>query len=62
MNFDLVKEILKAQAVRRELSEYEIYFMESGSMSAETLKDEISAFSSGVRGGVSFRCLRLRTQ
>lgn len=57
MNFDLVKEILKAQAERRGLSEYEIYFMESSELSTETLKDEISSFSSGVGGGVSFRCV-----
>ena len=57
MNFDQVKNTLRAEADRAGLSEYEIYFMESGSMSAETLKDEISSFSSGVRGGVSFRCI-----
>jgi len=57
MEFDKVKEVLVAEAKRAGLSEYEIYFMESGSMSAETLKNEISSFSSGVRGGVSFRCI-----
>ncbi|MBO5938557.1 MAG: TldD/PmbA family protein [Clostridia bacterium] len=57
MNFDQVKNILVSEADRRGLSEYEVYFMETGSMGAETLKDEISSFSSGVRGGVSFRCI-----
>lgn len=57
MEFQKIKEVLVAEADRAGLSEYEIYFMESGSMSAETLKDEISSFSSGVRGGVSFRCI-----
>ncbi len=57
MEFCKIKEVLVAEANRAGLSEYEIYFMESGSMSAETLKDEISSFSSGVRGGVSFRCI-----
>lgn len=57
MEFDKVKEVLVAEANRAGLSEYEVYFMESGSMGAETLKDEISSFSSGVRGGVSFRCI-----
>lgn len=57
MEFDKVKEVLITEANCAGLSEYEIYFMESGSMSAETLKDEISSFSSGVRGGVSFRCI-----
>lgn len=57
MELNKVKEVLVAEANRAGLSEYEIYFMEAGSMSAETLKDEISSFSSGVRGGVSFRCI-----
>lgn len=57
MNFDQVKNTLISEADRRGLSEYEVYFMESGSAGAETLKDEISSFSSGVRGGVSFRCI-----
>ncbi len=57
MNFDQVKNALIAEANRTGLSEYEIYFMEAGSTGAETLKDEISSFSSGVRGGVSFRCI-----
>lgn len=57
MNFNQAKEVLVAEANRAGLSEYEIYFMEAGSMSAETLKDEISSFSSGTRGGVSFRCI-----
>ena len=57
MNFDQVKSALIAEADRRGLSEYDVYFMEAGSTGAETLKDEISSFSSGVRGGVSFRCM-----
>lgn len=57
MKFDAVKECLIAEANRAGLSEYEIYFMESSGISAETLKDEISSFSSGVGGGVSFRCV-----
>ena len=57
MRFDDVKGFLVAEAERLGLKEYEIYFMESSDMSAETLKDEISSFSSGVRGGVSFRCI-----
>ena len=57
MNFDAVKECLIAEANRAGLSEYEVYFMESSGISTETLKDEISSFSSGVGGGVSFRCV-----
>lgn len=57
MNFDAVKDCLIAEANRVGLAEYEVYFMESSGISAETLKDEISSFSSGVGGGVSFRCV-----
>ena len=57
MRFDDVKDSLVAEARLLGLEEYEIYYMESSDMSAETLKDEISSFSSGVRGGVCFRCI-----
>ncbi len=57
MNFDAVKKYLIAEANQAGLSEYEVYFMESSGTSAETLKNEISSFSSGVGGGVSFRCV-----
>ena len=57
MRFDDVKGFLVAEAEALEIKEYEIYYMESSDMNAETLKDEISSFSSGVRGGVSFRCI-----
>ena len=57
MNFDAVKDALIAEAKSAGLTEYEIYFMQSSEMSAETLKNEISSFASGVRGGVSFRCV-----
>ena len=57
MKFDEVKDFLIAEAERLGLAEYEVYYMESADMNAETLKDEISSFSSGVRGGVCFRCI-----
>lgn len=57
MKFDDVKECLILEADRVGLTEYEVYYMESADLSAETLGDEISTFSSGVRGGVSFRCI-----
>ena len=57
MRFDDVKECLILEAEKMGLEEYEVYYMESSDMSAETLKDEISSFSSGVRGGVCFRCI-----
>ncbi|MBQ7336987.1 MAG: TldD/PmbA family protein [Clostridia bacterium] len=57
MKFEQIKEILVAAAAREGIKIYEIYAMNDRSMSTETLKDEISAFSYGVSGGVSFRCI-----
>ncbi len=57
MNFDAVKDCLIAEARRAGLEEFEVFFMESSDRSTETLKDEISSFSSGVSGGVCFRCV-----
>jgi len=57
MNFEKAREILISAAKAAELTEYEIYYIQSESMAAETLKDEISSFSSSVEGGISFRCI-----
>jgi len=57
MNFDAVKNSLTEYANKAGLSEYEIYFMESDGISTETLKGEISSFSSEVSGGICFRCI-----
>ena len=57
MNFEQAREVLVAAAKAEGISEYEIYYMQGESMSAETLKDEISSFSSSVGGGISFRCI-----
>ena len=57
MNFDTIKSCLVREARAAGLEEYEIYFMESGGTSAETLKGEISSFSSEVSGGINFRCI-----
>ena len=57
MNFEQAREVLISAAKAAGLKEYEIYYIQSESMSAETLKDEISSFSSSVEGGISFRCI-----
>ena len=57
MNFEGMKQALIAAAERAGIKEYEIYAQVSESISAETLKDEISSFSSGVGGGICFRCI-----
>lgn len=57
MQFEEMKQVLVAAAERAGLSQYEIYYQMEESVSAETLKDEISAFASSVGGGVCFRCI-----
>ena len=57
MNFEQMKEALVAAAERAGLEQYEIYFEQDETVSVETLKEEISSFSSGVSGGISFRCV-----
>ena len=57
MNFDAVKNTLIEEAKAAGLNDYEIYFMESEGISTETLKGEISSFTSEVSGGVCFRCI-----
>ena len=57
MDFNSIKEYLFDAARSAGLDEYEVYFMESDGISAETLKDEISSFSSTVSGGICFRCI-----
>lgn len=56
MNFEAMKQALISAAKAAGITEYEIYFEREENLSVETLKDEISAFSSGVTGGVCFRC------
>ena len=58
MEFSKIKEILAEEAKRLGVTEYDIYFSKSESLSAETLKQEISSFSSSNGIGVSFRCVR----
>lgn len=57
MQFEEMKQVLISTAERAGLSQYEIYYQMDESVSAETLKDEISSFASSVSGGVCFRCI-----
>lgn len=57
MNFENLKKHLFDAANAAGLEEYEIFYTSDSSVSAETLKDEISAFAYGVSGGVCFRCV-----
>lgn len=58
MEFSKIKEILAEEAKKLGVTEYDIYFSQSESVSAETLKQEISSFSSSNGIGISFRCVR----
>ena len=57
MVFESMKKALIAAADRKGLKEYEIYYQMGESVSAETLRDEISSFASSVGGGICFRCI-----
>lgn len=57
MNFESMKQALIREAEKEGIEEYEIYFEREESLGVETLKDEISTFSSGATGGICFRCL-----
>ena len=57
MDFNSVKKYLFDTAKEMGIEEYEVFFMESDGISAETLKDEVSSFSSTVSGGICFRCI-----
>ncbi len=57
MNFQEIKEIISASCEKHGVQEYEVSYSIGENISAETLKDEISAFSSGESAQVSFRCI-----
>ena len=57
MLFEQMKNALIAAANAAGIAQYEIYYQVGESISAETLKDEISAFASSVSGGICFRCI-----
>ncbi|MGM9624351.1 MAG: PmbA/TldA family metallopeptidase, partial [Eubacteriales bacterium] len=56
-NFDLLKNIVKETSEKYGISKYELYYSEDTSLSAETYRDEISAFSSSVSGLLLYRCI-----
>ncbi len=57
MKFEELKNALISAAERAGIEQYEIYYQVDESISAETLKQEISAFSSSTSGGICFRCI-----
>lgn len=57
MNFTEIKDIIISACKKHEIAEYEVYYTVGEDISAETLKQEVSAFSSGESAKVYFRCL-----
>ena len=57
MNFTEIKDIISEACKKFHVGEYEIFYTVGEDISAETLKDEVSAFSSGESAKVYFRCL-----
>ena len=57
MELTLAKNIIFEAVKAAGLTEYEIYYMSSSSLSAEALKDSLSGFSCGQGGGISLRCM-----
>ena len=57
MNFNDIKNAVVNAAKKAQITEYEIYYVQDSGVSAETLKHEISSFSSSVSGGICFRCV-----
>lgn len=57
MNFSEIKNIISETAKNAGIIEYDVYYSKSSDISAETLKDEISGFSSSESIGIGFRCI-----
>ena len=57
MDFQQIKDIISSACKKYGVEEYEVSYSVGENISAETLKDEISAFSSGESASVSFRCI-----
>lgn len=55
-NYDMLKQAIITAAIKASISEYEIYYSENSSISAETFQHEISGFSGRVGGSINFRC------
>lgn len=57
MDFSEIKTILKDAAQKADIRHFDVYYVTNKSVSAETLKSEISSFSSETSIGICFRCL-----
>lgn len=57
MTFQEIKNVIKKTASENGVTQYEIYYSESEGMGTETLKNEISSFTSENAASVDFRCI-----
>ena len=57
MRYDEFKKYVVEAAQKNGLAEYELYYKESESVSAETLMHEISGFQTSGGAGACFRCI-----
>lgn len=57
MKFSEIKEVVIKTAQKAGISEYDVYYSKSSDISSETLKNEISGFSSSDSIGIGFRCI-----
>lgn len=57
MKYNEFKEYVVAAAKEKGLEEYELYYMESDSISAETMMHNIDGFSTSSEAGACFRCI-----
>lgn len=57
MDFNEIKSVISNAARNAGISEYDVYYSKSSDISTETLKDEISGFSSSDSIGIGFRCI-----
>ena len=57
MNFSEIKKVISDAAKATGIDEYDVYYSVSSDISAETLKSEISGFSSSESIGIGFRCI-----
>ena len=56
MKFEKIKEVLFEAAKRAELTEYDVFYTMTDDESAEALNGQMNSCTSGVSGGVCFRC------
>ena len=57
MNFTEIKKVISSAANEAGIVEYDVFYSEAESLSADALKNEIDSFNSNNEAGISFRCI-----